>query len=176
MKLEGRITVATPLEEAWARINDPRVLESCAPGLSSLVSSGEDRFEAVVELDLAAVQGRFTGSLDFVERQAPEFVRVRLEGKGGLGFVVGDVELRLAETDEGTEFRYVADVNVGGQIGRLGQRMVSGVTREMAGQFFESFERWEPTTDPGARQGGRPSWPRLLWRSLLRILGLRSSS
>lgn len=172
MKLEGRVTVATPLQEAWERINDPRVLESCAPGLESLVASGTDSYDAVVELKLPAVNGRFTGTLEFLERRPPEFAHLRVQGKGAPGFVDGDVELRMAETDEGTEFRYTADVHIGGQVGRLGQRMVSGVTRELAGQFFESLERWESADAGRAVRASRPRLLRLIWRSLLRFLGL----
>ncbi len=171
MKLDGRVTVATPLAEAWSRINDPRVIQTCAPGLEMLEQNGKSHYDAVLDLKLSTLQGRFSGSLDFLERRAPDFLRLRVQGKGGPGFVDADVELRLAETDEGTEFRYEADVLLGGPIGRLGERTTSGLTREMAGQFFEAFEHWEPDArkkaDPPAR-----TFLRLIWRTFLRVLGL----
>jgi carbon monoxide dehydrogenase subunit G len=177
MKLEGRVTVATSLADAWTRINDPDVLESCAPGLQTLEFSGEDHLEAELDLKLSAIQSRFAGALDFLERRPPDYVHCRVQGRGPAGNVAGDLELFLAETDEGTEFRYAGNVEVGGQVGRLGERMVSGLAREMAGQFFEAFERWEPDApDRGvARRPGR-NFLRLIWRSLLRLLGLAESS
>ncbi len=175
MKLDGRVTVATPLAEAWCRINDPRVIESCAPGLETLEQKGKTHYDAVLDLKLSALQGRFSGSLDFLERREPDFLHMRVQGKGGPGFADADVELHLAETDEGTEFRYEADVLLGGEVGRLGQRITSGLTREMAGQFFEAFEHWEPAS---SKQAADPPWavPRLIWRTLLRVLGFSRRS
>ena len=82
--------------------------------------------------------------------------------------------LELASADEGTSVHYVADVQVGGQVARLGQRMLSGVTREMAGQFFSAFERWRPE-EPEQKVAAPPgrSFLQLVWRMLLRLLGLR---
>ena len=49
--------------------------------------------------------------------------------------------MRLAETRSGgTELTYDADASVGGAIGGVGQRMLSGVTRKMAGQFFAALD------------------------------------
>ena len=172
MKLDGRVTVATPLAEAWSRINDPRVIQSCAPGLETLEQNGKSHYDAVLDLKLSALQGRFSGSLDFLDRRAPDFLRIRVQGKGGEGFVDADVELRLAETDEGTEFRYEADVLLGGSVGRLGQRMTSGLTQEVAGQFFEAFEHWEPDASKKAADPPARAFLRVIWRTLLRILDL----
>ena len=179
MKIEGRVTVATSLADAWIRISDPDVLESCAPGLQTLEFRGGDHVEAELDLKLSAIQSRFTGALDFLERRAPDYIRCRVQGRGPAGYVEGDLELSLAETDEGTEFRYSGDLEVGGQVGRLEERMVSGLAREMAGQFFEAFERWEPDAPPDrkvARRRPRRNFLRLIWRSLLRLLGLEKPS
>ena len=111
---------------------------------------------------------------EFLERVPPERVKLRLAGKGAVGFVDGEVTLSLSAVDEGTSVSYVADVQVGGQIARLGQRMISGVTREMAGQFFAAFERWKPEA-PEEKVAAPParSFFQLVWRTLLRLLGLR---
>ena len=86
------------------------------------------------------------------------------------------MELQLAETDEGTEFRYIADMRVGGQVERLGGSVVSGLTRQMAGRFFESFERWgSDTADAELARIPRGALPRQVWQRLLRFLGLSKS-
>ena len=125
-------------------------------------------------MKLPAISGRFEGTLAYLERRPPDHLRLRLQGKGAVGFVDGEVALDLARVDEGTSVQYAADVQVGGQVARLGQRMLSGVTREMAGQFFAAFERWRPEAPEGtvAPSPGR-SFVQLVWRSLLRLLGLR---
>lgn len=174
MKLEGRQVIETPLAQAWERIIDPRVLRACTPGLEKLEARDPDHYDALLEVRLPALTGRFEGTIEYLERVPPERLRLRLSGKGPVGFVDGEVTLSLAEVDEGTSLQYVADVQIGGQIARLGQRMISGVTREMAGQFFSSFDRWRPEAPEVkvAEPTGRSLF-QLLWRTLLRLLGLR---
>ncbi len=174
MRLEGRQIVDLPLATVWERLNDPRVLRACTPGLEKLEARDPDHYEALLEVKLPAITGRFEGTLEYLERTPPGRVRLRLQGKGAVGFVDGEVTLELASVDEGTSVAYVAEVQIGGQISRLGQRMLAGVTREMAGQFFSAFERWRPEAPEQsvAPSPGR-SFLQLFWRSVLRILGLR---
>ncbi len=174
MKLDGRQLIEVPLATAWERINDPRVLAACVPGLEKLEARDPDHYDALLEVRLPALTGRFEGTIEYLERVPNERLRLRLTGKGPVGFVDGEVTLALSEVDEGTSAQYAADVQIGGQIARLGQRMISGVTREMAGQFFSAFERWRPEA-PEEKIAAPParSFLQLLWRTLLRLLGLR---
>lgn len=174
MRLDGRQVVDMPPATAWQRLNDPRVLKACTPGLDHLEARDADHFDAVLEVKLPAITGRFEGTLEYLERQPPEKVRLRVQGKGSVGFVDGEVTLELAPVDEGTSVHYVADVQIGGQVARLGQRMLSGVTREMAAQFFTAFEKWRPE-EPEQKVAAPPgrSALQLFWRMLLRLVGLR---
>ena len=109
-------------------------------------------------------------------------MKLRLRGKGAPGFVNGDVELKLDAPDaETTTVVYAADVQIGGTIARLGQRMLSGVTKEMAGQFFEAFERGQRSPAGAAvaqRAAPNPlvAALQLAWRTLLTLLGLSRRS
>jgi len=174
VRLEGRQLIETPLAQAWERIVDPRVLRACTPGLEKLEARDADHYDALLEVRMPALTGRFEGTLEYLERVPPQRLRLRLSGKGSVGFVDGEVTLSLSEVDEGTSVQYVADVQIGGQVARLGQRMISGVTREMAGQFFSALERWRPEAPEqrAAEPTGR-SFLQLIWRTLLRLLGLR---
>ncbi len=172
MKLEGRAQVNTAPALAWQRINDPEVVRRCTPGLVRLEETRPDHYEARIELKLPAVQGRFDGAIDFLERAEPQRLRLRVQGKGPPGFVSGDVTLSLRESGGGTEFHYAADLQIGGQIARLGQRMVSGVAKDMAAQFFSAFDRIDqvPAGEPLSRSP-LVAFLGLLWGALRRLLG-----
>jgi len=45
----------------------------------------------------------------------------------------------LASTETGTKVAYTADVQVGGTIASVGQRMIQGTAKMMATQFFTSL-------------------------------------
>ena len=186
MKIEGEERVAVPLARAFEALADPAVLRACTPGLVRLEETAPGHFEATLELKLPALSGRFDGTVDIVEREAPARLKLRLKGKGAPGFVDGSADLALREAEGATAVRYVADVTIGGQVARLGQRMISGVAKELAGQFFEAFEKAgaasagvPEATLPGAEPAALPAPPsqlraalQLLWRLLLRALGL----
>ncbi|MEE9217790.1 MAG: carbon monoxide dehydrogenase subunit G [Acidobacteriota bacterium] len=177
MRIRGRERVELPLEEVWRRINDPEVLRRCTPGLETLEQTRPDHFEAVLVLELPAIKGRFAGSVDYLERSAPARLRLRLQGKGPIGFVRGEATLELRAEHQATQVHYIADVQLGGQIARLGQRMISGMVKEMAGQFFEALG------GSAGAQGAPPGAPpaprallRLAWRTILNLLGLSRRS
>jgi carbon monoxide dehydrogenase subunit G len=59
-----------------------------------------------------------------------------VEGSGGPGFVRGEAVITLTDSSGGTRVAYSADVQVGGLIAGVGQRMLGGVSKMMADQFF----------------------------------------
>jgi carbon monoxide dehydrogenase subunit G len=86
---------------------------------------------------VAAVKGTFEGKVRLSDKQPPDTYRMAVEGSGAPGFVRGEAVMTLSDGDGGgTRIAYTADVQVGGLIAGVGQRMLGGVTRMMADQFF----------------------------------------
>jgi hypothetical protein len=50
------------------------------------------------------------------------------------------VTINLEPNGEGTALTYSADAVVGGPVAGVGQRMISGVAKRMAGQFFKAID------------------------------------
>ncbi len=183
MKLEGRERVPGAPAATFARLIDPAVIRRCTPGLQKLDEISPGHFEALLEVKLPAMSGRFAGTVEYLERVPGERLRLRLAGKGPPGHVDGTAAFSLAPAPEGTEIAWDAQVQIGGTIARLGQRMLSGVAREMAVQFFEAFAAVAREASASAAQACAPTPVRarspllafleLARRSLLRWLGLR---
>jgi len=82
------------------------------------------------------VKGTFEGKVRLSEKKPSDSYRLAAEGSGGPGFVRADTLISLADIAGGTRVSYTADVQVGGLIAGVGQRMLGGVSKMMADQFF----------------------------------------
>jgi hypothetical protein len=125
-----------PRERVWQMLNDPAFLQTCLPGCESLEAAGPDRFQATMTIGIAAVKGKYTGTVTLSEKEPPQRFKMRVEGKGTGGFMQGTGDLALADDPQGTKVTYQGDVQVGGPIASVGQRLLEGVVKMLVGQFF----------------------------------------
>jgi hypothetical protein len=66
---------------------------------------------------------------------------MKASGAGGPGTVSTEVRVSLADAGDGsTRLSYDADAVVGGVVAGVGQRMLVGVAKKMAGEFFRSVD------------------------------------
>lgn len=103
--------------------------------------TGENEYKAKLSAGVGAIKGVFTATVALQDITAPEHFRLVVEGKGQPGFVKGSGELTLSEDGEETSVQFTADVNVGGLLASVGQRMIQGAAGMMAGKFFKSLEK-----------------------------------
>jgi carbon monoxide dehydrogenase subunit G len=89
-----------------------------------------------MKVGVAAIKGTFEGKVKLSDLEPPNRYRMAVEGSGGPGFVRGDAGMQMSDVDGGTRVSYDADVQVGGLIASVGQRMLGGVTKMMLDQFF----------------------------------------
>jgi carbon monoxide dehydrogenase subunit G len=141
MKITGTSTLAAPPHQVWDAVHDPAVLARCLPGCERLTELADHHYAMTVTAGVAAIKGTYDGEVALLEPQPPSSFAMRASGVGAPGTVDALVVVRLAETPlGGTQLTYDADASVGGAIGGVGQRMLSGVTRKMAGQFFAALD------------------------------------
>lgn len=142
MKISGSSTLDAPVEKVWEAIQDPAVLARCIPGCETLTTLGEDRYAMSVTAGVAAIKGTYAGEVSLSDKVTPSSLTMKASGAGAPGTIDADVKVRLAPSSAGgTELTYDADASVGGAIGGVGQRMLAGVTKKMAGQFFSALDR-----------------------------------
>lgn len=149
MELEGSRSIAASRETVWARLNDPETLMLCIPGCEELSGSPDEGFSAVVKQKVGPVRATFKGAVTIENAAPPASYRLVGEGKGGVaGFAKGAADVTLAETETGTDLHYAADVQVGGKLAQLGNRIIGGFARKMADTFFARFEAVCEGRDP----------------------------
>ena len=136
MKIEGTRDIPAPQDRVWAAFLDPTTLAKAIPGCEGLEEVGPGEYKAVMKVGVAAIKGTFEGRVRLMDLEPPHRYRMAVEGKGGPGFVRGEAVMALAPADGGTRVSYDADVQVGGLIASVGQRMLGGVSKMMLDQFF----------------------------------------
>jgi len=127
MKLEGSYEVPAPRQTVWDAFLDPARLKQAIPGCEKLEAIGPDEYKATMKVGVGGVKGTFEGKV------------MAVEGSGGPGFIRGETLIKLSDADNGTQVAYSADVQVGGLIASVGQRMLGGVSKMLADKFFRKM-------------------------------------
>ncbi|HJX43228.1 MAG TPA: SRPBCC domain-containing protein [Geodermatophilus sp.] len=141
MNLDGSAVLHGTPEEVWTVITDPAVLARTIPGCESLQRTGEDEYRLDVAVGVGAIRGTYAGEVRLSDQQRPSSYVMHASGAGAPGNVRAKVAIELQPTDEGTTLTYSADAVVGGPVAGVGQRMITGVAKRMAGQFFTAIDR-----------------------------------
>jgi carbon monoxide dehydrogenase subunit G len=136
MKIEGSADIPAPRDKVWAAFLDPDILAQALPGCEKLEAIGPNEYKATMKVGVAAIKGTFEGKVKLSDLEPPNRYRMAVEGSGGPGFVRGAAGMQMSDVDGGTKVSYDADVQVGGLIASVGQRMLGGVTKMMLDQFF----------------------------------------
>ena len=137
MKLEGSSDVPAARQTVWEAFLDPAKLKKAIPGCEKLEAIAPEEYKATMKVGVGGVKGTFEGKVKITEKKPPESYKLAVEGTGGPGFVRGETVITLSDAEGGgTRVAYSADVQVGGLIASVGQRMLGGVAKMMADKFF----------------------------------------
>lgn len=141
MKIEGTYSLSAAPERAYAALLDPKVLQRCIPGCERLQPAGDKGFDAVLSVGVAAIRGRYTGTVKILAEDPPHSCEMLIEGNGAPGFVRGRSLFTIAPLESGSQVQVAADVEVGGTIARVGQRVIGGISKHMMKQFFDDLKK-----------------------------------
>jgi hypothetical protein len=140
VKVSGQAVLHAPIGRVWAALNDPAVLVRTIPGCERLEATGPDAYTMTVTAGVASIKGTYAGEVKLHDQQPPASFVMSASGAGGPGTVSTEVQVRLEEVDGATRLTYDADAVVGGMIGGVGQRMLAGVAKKTAGEFFAAVD------------------------------------
>ena len=142
MKIKGETTFDAPPERVWEIMLDPAVISQCIPGCQDLQQVTDDTFSARLRIGVGAVSGTYEGTLRITERVPPSRYSMVFEGTGRGGFVKGSGEAHLRGDDGSTVVAYDCDVEIGGLIASVGQRVLESVSSFLVGQMFTKLQRY----------------------------------
>lgn len=140
MRLEGEYLFDGPREQVWEIIRDPEILATALPGTQSLEKISENEYAGQMHVRIGPVAGVFSGKIVVSDEVPPESCTLTVEGKGAPGFANGTGHIRLMEHEEDkTLMQYEGDMQIGGKIASVGQRLIDTASRSMINQGLESL-------------------------------------
>ena len=141
MNLDGSAVLHASPDRVWSALTDPAVLARTIPGCLALERVGEDSYRMDVSVGVGAVKGTYAGEVHLTDQERPKSYVMHASGAGAPGQVRATVTIELAPSeDSSTVLTYSADAVVGGPVAGVGQRMITGVAKRMAAQFFTAVD------------------------------------
>ncbi len=140
MKLSGEFIFDGNRDEVWELLRDPDELAKALPGTQSLSKVSDNQYTGKMNVRLGPVSGMFSGKITISDEVPPESYTMQVDGRGAPGFVKGTGAIQLMEQpDNKTLMKYSGDVQIGGRLAGVGQRLVESVSKSMVKQGLETL-------------------------------------
>ena len=153
MEMKGESRIEAPRERVWQALNDPEVLKASIDGCEELEKVSDTELTAKVRAKVGPVSARFGGRVTLTDLDPPNGYRIQGEGTGGAaGFAKGGAVVTLESEGSATILRYDVQATVGGKLAQIGSRLIDGVARSRADDFFARFKAH--LEGPTAGEGG----------------------
>lgn len=166
MEMTGEQLIPAAQAEVWRGLNDPEVLKACISGCESIEKLSDTEYLVMTTAAIGPVKAKFKGKLALADLDPPNSYSLSFDGQGGAaGFGKGSAKVSLAAEGAATRLSYTVKAQVGGKLAQIGARLIDGVAKKMADDFFSAFNRKmagpataaaEPSVE--AAPGAAPLW------------------
>lgn len=142
MILDGEFTFRAQRSSVWTLLQDPEVMVKAMPGAQRLVSTGDGTYEGTIRIGVGPVTAaQWTLTVALHDRAEPASYGMKVESKGPLGFTRGSASVELVDEPDGTRMKYRADMQIGGKVAGIGQRLLDQVAKMLTRQGLEALSR-----------------------------------
>lgn len=119
---------------------DPSELQRAIPGCQAITTMGENEYQLELAVGVGSVKGVFLGNIAIRNMNPPISYEMEVDSTGKAGFVRGVGYIRLEPDGDQTRVIYEGNVQVGGAIASVGQRMIQAVSKKLSNDFFEALK------------------------------------
>ncbi|NUM34171.1 MAG: carbon monoxide dehydrogenase subunit G [Candidatus Brocadiae bacterium] len=142
MLLESEFIFNGPREKVWEILQDPDILILAVPGTKSLKKLAEGEFEGEMNVKIGPLNGTFLGNVVLSNQVPPASYTIVVDAKGPLGFGKGSGTVELtAQSPETTLMKYSIDLEVGGKLAGVGQRLLETVGTSISRQSLAALNQ-----------------------------------
>jgi len=140
MEMTGEQRIPLSQQRVWEALNDPEILKACIPGCEKIDKISDTEYAVAMTAAVGPVKAKFNGKLKLADLDPPNAYSLTFEGSGGAaGFGKGSARVSLKPEDSVTLLSYTASATVGGKLAQVGSRLIDGVAKKMADDFFVRF-------------------------------------
>jgi uncharacterized protein len=142
LKIQGEYTFNGPKEISYAVVHDPNMLLLAIPGESTMTEVSKNVYEGTIKMKIGPVNGQFAGTYTVTDDVPPDSFTMVVKGKGAAGFAEGTGKVQFIQTDDGkTLFKYSGELNIGGKLASVGQRLIDSVSKSMLKSGLEKLDK-----------------------------------
>ena len=152
MLIKGEVTIRAPRKKVWDFLTDPDQIGQCAPGVEKIeMIEPLKRYRGIVSVGLGAVKARFSGEVEVMELEEPDYAKIKAHGSASGSVADAVSEIRLSDGPDGsTVLNWTADVTVSGQLASLASRLMVPVSQKLAQVFYEQVRKKIETENTAA--------------------------
>ena len=142
LHFQGVFDVKPSKEKVFEVLMDPKETSRCMPDLQKLEIRSPDDFVTIVRAGVGFIKGDFTLHFNMTDKQPPTHAKLTARGTGMGSTLDMEAVMDLSDTsDGGTSMKWVADVNIGGKVASLGQRILDGQAEKTIKQLFACLQK-----------------------------------
>jgi len=143
MILSGTFTFRGPRALVWQLLQDPEVLVTVMPGAQRLSRVADGRYQGVMKVGLGPVTAaEFALDVTLDDLSPPERFTMVIDSKGTLGFARGTANVALDEEGpDRTAMHYTSELQIGGRIASVGQRVVESAAKAMTARGLQALQQ-----------------------------------
>ena len=152
MKLTGSYKINLEKQKVWDALNDPEILKQAIPGCEEFNKKSDTEFSAKATNKIGPFNATFSGDIELKDLNPPNSYKILGSGNSLVGFASGEAEVKLEDTDNGTNLIYSVEAQVGGKIAQVGSRLIDMTAKKMADIFFGKFSELISTDDSSSSE------------------------
>ena len=143
MKYQGKVSLQATAETVWDVVLDIEQFADCMPGMQDLVKIDDRTFEGGMSAKVGPVAGDIRFRSQIVDVDPHVSLTAHVEGEDSLtkSTMTSDITMTLAPDGNNTELAYVAEVNIKGRLGIVGDMILRATGVQVIEEFFNRLRK-----------------------------------
>ena len=143
MKYQGKVSLQATAETVWDVVLDIEQFADCMPGMQDLVKIDDRTFEGGMSAKVGPVSGDIRFRSEIVNVDPHVSLTAHVEGEDSLtkSTMTSDITMTLSADGTSTELAYVAEVNIKGRLGIVGDMILRATGVQVIDEFFNRLRK-----------------------------------